>query len=147
MICVDANVTAKWLFEEELTRQAESLYTNTVNSSERIVAPALLAVEMTNIIRQRMRRPKSGQQPLSLPEATRHLEQFLAFPIELVTPSELHQRALELAEAHGLPAVYDAHYLALAQILRCTFWTADKNLINSLQGRLSFVRWIGDYTG
>lgn len=30
---------------------------------------------------------------------------------------------LALAEAYDLPAVYDAYYLALAQLLRCSLWT------------------------
>ena len=37
-------------------------------------------------------------------------------------------------------------YLALAKICDCEFWTADEVLIDSLQGRLPWVKWIGkDY--
>ena len=46
---------------------------------------------------------------------------------------------------HELAAVYDAHYVALAQMLGCSLWTADRNLVNAVQEKLPFVRWIGEY--
>lgn len=145
MICVDASLAAKWVFEEEHSREARALYRDALSSSERIVAPPLLPIEMTNIIRQRMRRLKSPtSQLLSIAEARVALQRFLAIPVELRLPSELHQRALELADAFGLPAAYDAHYLALAQMLGCDFWTADRNLVDAVGAQLPFVRWIGE---
>lgn len=146
MICVDASVAAKWIFDEEHFQAARALYRDAADRAERIVAPLLLPIEMTNIIRQRMRRAKPPQQhPLTLPEATDALERFLAFPLALTMPPELHRQALELAAAHDLPAVYDTHYLAMAQMLGCPLWTADQNLIHTLGGTLPFVKWIGDY--
>jgi len=146
MICVDASLAAKWVFGEELQQQAEALYQETIVAGERIVAPPLLPIEVTNIVRQRMRRAKQPGEPiLSLAEARQHLERFLTFSVELRLPPGLHQRALELAHAHGLPAVYDAHYVALAQLLDCPLWTADRSLVGAVQEKLPFVRWIGDY--
>lgn len=146
MICVDASVVAKWLFTEDLSDRAEALYEETVRDGERIVAPALLPIEITNLIRQRMRRLKAPHEELlTFTEARQHLEQFLTFPVELSILPSIHRRALELAAIHTLPAVYDAHYLALADLLSIPFWTADHTLVNSLQQALPFVRWIGDY--
>ncbi len=146
MICVDASLAAKWVFEEEHSQEARALYRDSLTASDRIVAPPLLPIEVTNIVRQRMRRVKPPTQaPLSIAEAREALERFLALPVELELPRELHQAALELADARGLPAVYDAHYVALAQMLRCELWTADRNLAGAVQGKLPFVRWIGDY--
>jgi predicted nucleic acid-binding protein len=146
VICVDSSVAAKWIFREELQEQAERLYEATITARERIVAPPLLPIELTNIIRQRMRRPKPPGRPLlSLAEAREHLERFLAFSIELSLPPDLHRLALDLVEEHALPAVYDAHYLALAQLIGCEFWTADRKLVNVVGGELPFVRWLGDY--
>lgn len=148
MICIDSSVAVKWLFEEDLSGQAEALYQHTIAASERIVAPALLPIEINNTIRQRTRRARQPkEQPLDITQAKFLLELFLSFPIDLATPSGLHQQALELADVHGLPAVYDAYYVALAQGLGCPLWTADKRLINTLQSKLPFVRWIGDYRG
>jgi predicted nucleic acid-binding protein len=37
------------------------------------------------------------------------------------------------------------HYIALAELLGATLWTADQRLLRALSGRLPFVRWIADY--
>lgn len=146
MICVDASLAAKWIFEEDHYQEARALYRDALTASERIVAPPLLPIEVTNIVRQQMRRAKPpAQQPLSLAEAQEALDRFLAFTIEFSLPPQLHRQALALSDAHGLPAVYDAHYVALAQVLGCSLWTADRNLVDTVREKLPFVRWIGDY--
>lgn len=144
MICVDASLAAKWIFPEPYSQEARALYNATLQNGERVVAPPLLPVEVTNIIRQHMRRAKPPRlQALTLAEANSTLAHFLSFPIELSMPRGLHERALTVAATHGLPAVYDAHYVALAQLLSCPLWTADERLANALSGQLPFVRWIG----
>ncbi len=50
-----------------------------------------------------------------------------------------------LADEHDLPAVYDAHDIALAELLGTTLWTAGQRLLRALGGRLAFVRSIADY--
>ena len=146
MICVDASVAAKWLFSEDLSDRAEALYEETIQNGERIVAPALLAIEITNLIRQRMGRIRPPEEVLlTLTQARQHLDQFMTFPITLSVLPPVHARALELAALHNLPAVYDAHYLALADLLDIPYWTADNNLVKSLREALPFVHWIGDY--
>ena len=147
MICVDASLAAKWIFPEEpFSTQAEALYQDTISAAKRVVAPPLLPIEVTNIVRQRMRRGKAPEKPLlSLPQAQEALDLFQAFSVELIMLSELHQQALELVATHDLPAVYDAHYVALAQLLGCPFWTADQKLTNTLRSKLPFVQWIGNY--
>ncbi len=140
MIGVDANLAAKWIFAEEFSGRALGLLAKCIQAGERICAPPLLTVEVTNIIRRRMLR-----EGVTLPQAQRLLGQFLAFPVTTVSPSSLHERALALAEEYGLPAVYDAHYVALAAFLECELWTDDRRLLRALDGKLSFVKWLGDY--
>ena len=60
-------------------------------------------------------------------------------------PTGLHQRAWELARYFGLPAAYDAHYLALAEMADCAFWTADKRLFDAVHEELGWVNWLGNY--
>ena len=141
MICVDSNVAVKWILAEELSEQADALYRDAVRQGQPIVAPPLLPIEVTNTLRQRMR----GGQPLSLAEATTHLDRFLTLSITIRNPERLQQTALTITATYNLPAVYDAQYVALAQLLECAFWTADQRLINALGGRLAFVHWIGEY--
>jgi predicted nucleic acid-binding protein len=146
MICVDASVVTKWLFNEDLSAKAEALFRDASRTAERLVAPPLLPIEITNMIRQRTRRAKPpALLPLSAGQARQALEFFLTLPIDLSHPSPLHRQALELAIVHELRAAYDAYYLALAQILRCPLWTADWGLVDAVQGELPFVHWLGDY--
>jgi predicted nucleic acid-binding protein len=141
VICVDASVAVKWILDEERSDRVRALYSTAVHTGEPIVAPPLLPLEVTNILRQRMRTRDS----LSLVAATQHLNDFLALRIELHNPVGLHYWALVLADALGLPATYDAHYLALAEHLGCELWTDDQRLIQQVSRSLPFVRWIGDH--
>jgi predicted nucleic acid-binding protein len=141
VIGVDASVAAKWIFIEEYRPQARALREGAVASGDPIVAPALLRFEVTNIVRQRMRRER-----LPLPLAQQRLNTFLAVPVRLLVPEGLHNRALSLAETFELPAAYDAHYLALAEEFGYTLWTDDQRLLNALRRRLPFVRWIAEYS-
>jgi predicted nucleic acid-binding protein len=100
----------------------------------------LLPIEITNIIRQRMRR-----RSLTAEEAHEALGLFLSYPGATIAPARLAQDALTMAVTYDLPATYDAHYLTLAQHLGCNLWTGDRRLLNQLGGRLPFVRFIGDY--
>jgi len=140
VICVDASVAAKWILDEEHSEAARALHDDCVRGGHPIVAPPLLPIEVTNILRQRMRR-----ESLPLADATRLIEQFLRFPVNLTTLPDLFQQALVVADAYALPAAYDAHYIALAQGLHCDLWTDDRRLLGLLGGRLAFVRWIDDY--
>src|SRR5437763_12449129 len=60
--------------------------------------------------------------------------------------ADFNIQAMKLAHQFGLPAAYDAHYLALAEREDWELWTADARLWNTLQGRLAWVRWMADYS-
>lgn len=107
---------------------------------EPIIAPPLLPSEVANIIRQRQRR---GQ--LELDDARAILASFLALPIALLSPETLYDRALILAHEYDLPAVYDAQYIALAELLGAALWTADRRLARSLGGGLPFVHVLANW--
>jgi predicted nucleic acid-binding protein len=145
MICIDASVAAKWVFEEEYSQQAVALVDDCRKTRQRLVAPALLPIEVSNVIRQRMSRDG-----LSLADAEAALERFLAFSVAVRpnAPREqeaLYLRALHLAVAHDLPAVYGSQYLALAETLGCTLWTDDRRLLRLLAHKVDYLKWIADY--
>ena len=141
MICVDASIAIKWLFPEEYSEQALDLIAAAARARERVIAPHLLPVEVANIIRQRMR-----VYDLPLDQARLLLARFFAYRITLRSSPALHDLALNIAANYNLPAVYDAHYIALAQQLGCNLWTDDRRLLRSLRGRLPFVKAIADYS-
>lgn len=140
MICADSSVAVKWFFAEEHSAQASALLRDALGAVEPLIAPPLLPSEVANVIRQRLR-----QGELAREVARTILARFLAIPIRLQAPETIYDRALMLADEYNLPAVYDAHYVALAELLGATLWTADQRLLRALGGRLPFVRWIGDY--
>lgn len=141
MIVVDASLAAEWVVpEEERSEQALALLRRTLDADEPMIAPTLLAFEMTNVVRQRVRRGSLG-----LVDALASLDDFLAMPIEFRSPPSMHGRALALAVAFDLPAAYDAHDLALIETAGCDLWTDDRRLLRQVGGRFPALRWIGDY--
>jgi predicted nucleic acid-binding protein len=138
MICVDASLAAKWVLREGDSELALALYRN--SNPDGLVAPPLMPSEVTNAIWKRVTR---GGMPLS--DAQSALTAFFTFDVEIAVPAELHRRALDLAAQFGQPAVYDMHYVALAQIAGCDLWTADERLVNTVAGRLPFVRSLADF--
>jgi predicted nucleic acid-binding protein len=130
----------KWIIEEDYSEQALELVRRADRLAERIAAPALMPFEVGNIIRKRMRR-----EGMSLATAESLIAQFLSAPVEHWSPHELHHEALRIADRYDLPAIYDAHYIALAEMLGCDLWTDDRRLLRNVERKLPFVRWIGDY--
>jgi predicted nucleic acid-binding protein len=140
MIVVDASVAAKWLFPEDHSGLARDLALHPPGGDQRILAPPLLPIEVASLIRQRMRRVG-----LALPQAVELFEQFLAISVTTSSPPGLTQRALAIADQYGLPAVYDAHYVALAEDLHCDLWSDDQRLLRAVGVALPYVRGIGNY--
>ncbi|MGH2364587.1 MAG: hypothetical protein ACRDHX_08045 [Chloroflexota bacterium] len=62
-----------------------------------------------------------------------------------MAPAELHQKALSLSTANNLAAVYDAQCVALAELLACELWTADRRLVRELAGKVSNVKAFSDF--
>jgi predicted nucleic acid-binding protein len=98
-----------------------------------------MPVEVANALHRRVVRNE-----LTLETATRLLENLLATGIELQEPPQLHSRAMELASRLRQDAVYDAHYLALAEILGCDLWTADERFYRALSRSARNVHWVGE---
>ena len=140
MIVLDASVAVKLILTEAYSNRVIALLTSTVQAGEPIIAPTLLPYEVANILRQRMVR-----QGLTLPLADQLMADFLTFPIALQTSPTMHQRALAIADSYGMPAAYDAHYIALAEEQGADLWTDDQRLLRALAGRVPSVRWIGNY--
>lgn len=142
MICVDASVAIKWLLpdNEDYADNALALLNEIDERAETIVAPPLLWSEITNALRQRVR-----QAVLSVDEALSIFDDFLGLGIIAQSPDGLHRLALELACRYELPAAYDAHYVALAELLDCALWTDDRRLVTQIRPRPNYLRPISDY--
>jgi len=125
-VCVDANIVVRLVLFAEDNIQAR--WKRWESDEAQFVAPSLLHYEVVNSLYQYQ---KGGQ--ISAPTLERALEAALGLPIDLVDDNHIHRRAMVLAAQYGLPAAYDAHYLALAEWMGIELWTADKKLINTLK--------------
>jgi predicted nucleic acid-binding protein len=134
-VCIDANIAVKWLVTEDDTATAMALAERFRTEHNTLIAPPHMPVEVINVLRTRARRGE-----LTPAEAEDLADLFAGYPIEIGVPAGLYKRALDLAHRFGRPTVYDTHYVALAELAGCDFWTADKKLVNALGGRLPFVR-------
>jgi predicted nucleic acid-binding protein len=146
MIVVDNSIAVKWVFMEDLSADADALLDREHARGSRVVAPPLLMSEFANTVRQRMRRVG-----LSLDEALDTFDQLAAAGVELLpaTPDgqlALSRSAVQFAARFGLPAAYDAHYIALAEALGCELWTADTRLVRAVGGRLPLVRSLATFS-
>lgn len=122
--CVDASMIVRHVTSKTVT----DLWESWMQADARIVAPSLLYYEVTNGL---YRYQKTGILPSEA--VKKALTAALMLPIDLVSNSDLHVRAKNLAVKFNLPATYDAHYLALAEWMGIELWTADTKFINTLK--------------
>jgi predicted nucleic acid-binding protein len=141
-VVVDANLALKWVLLEADSNTSILLLDKWTDEGTTVIAPALFAYEVTNIL---YRQSVSGK--LTYDESRRGLEKLFSLDIRLTFSlyEEVSARALEFAQRFHLPATYDAHYLALAHAEQCECWTADKRLWNAVKSELVWVRWLGEY--
>ena len=143
VVVVDASIAIKWVLYEPDSATAKALLAEWIDKETVILAPALLAYEITNSLYQKTRRGEITVDRARLALMT-VLTTDLVF--DSFQGSSLSIRALEFAHRFNLPATYDSHYLALAERESCELWTADTRLWNSIKGKLPWVRWMGDYS-
>lgn len=138
-VCVDASLFLSIVFDDPQRANASRLWGDWLAAGTPLVAPPLFHAEITSVIRLRSYRGE-------LPPATAHelLSAGLDSPVEIWSDSAaLQPRALDLAALFNQPKAYDAQYLAVADILGCELWTADRRLAESVASRLPWVRYVG----
>ena len=129
-----------WVLPTERSNKADALWEKWRAEKVEITGPPLLYAEVTSVIRENV-----YHQRLLEEEGEDAFAAFCQMGIRSISHPELHLKAWELAKEYNQPRAYDSQYLALAKLMGCELWTADKSLVNSLQGKLSWVKWIGDY--
>jgi predicted nucleic acid-binding protein len=142
VVVVDTSIVIKWIIDEPDSDIAMTLLVKWISEGTTIIAPLLLAYEVANVLYQRLHKGL-----ITLDETEQLLTYVLLKAIDLdISQSHiLSIRAIKLSHQFSLPAVYDAHYLALAERENCQYWTADKRLLNAINGKLSWVHKLEDY--
>ncbi len=138
-VVVDASVAFKWLVEEENSDKATALVRLSDDDGVQLAAPTIMPFEVANALHRRVVRGD-----LSLETAVELIQRLISIGVKLHQPLSIHQRALQLANQFSQGAVYDAHYLALAETLDCEMWTADRKFHRANRQAAQNVRWIGD---
>jgi predicted nucleic acid-binding protein len=139
-VCVDANIVVKLVVPEPDRPLALALWGKWLNEDREIVAPYLFSFEVTSAIWRKAKRDL-----MTVEEAKEAVRAALMLGVRLLHPSSISLTAFDLAARFSRPAAYDAHYLALAEMMEGEFWTADERLYNAVRDDFSNIRWLGDY--
>lgn len=138
-VVVDASVAVKWLVNEVDTEAAVELAHSWARSGIQPMAPCLMPVEVADAL---YRRVVAGELPTQ--QAIALLDGLLDAGLDFKEPAGLHARAIEIATELRQDAVYDAHYLSLAELMDCQLWTADERFYRAAVSKFKFVRWLGE---
>jgi predicted nucleic acid-binding protein len=138
-VCVDASLVIAWFLPEEFSDQAFALKDRWAGEDVELIAPVMLASEVPSALRQAVYRHR-----IVAGEGDEAFAAFLEMPIRILQPDNLLSRAWEIGKAVNAPRLYDAFYVALADIQDCELWTADRRLANLVQPTFPQVHWLGE---
>jgi len=140
-VCVDASLAVKVVVTEPDSDKADALFGEWANEGKQLIAPAFFEVETDSILRQKVALRKE----LTPEQAEAAFAKLQTLPIQQMAVLGQRQRAWEMAVVYSFATVYDATYLALAELRGCEFWTADERLFHRVKDTLPFVKWLRNY--
>ncbi len=142
-VVVDTSLVLKWIFNEPDSNKALALLARWTKERVVIRVPPLLIYEATNALHQKVR---SGKFTLDAAREGLTNLTLKGLVFDFSSALALSLRAMEFAQHFSIPATYDAHYLALAELKDCPLWTADTRMWRAVKDQLDWVHWIGEYT-
>lgn len=130
----------KWFVAEHDSDRARLLRSRARNNNENLIAPSHMTAEVASAVYKRVQ-----QGGLQTSEAVRIVGALEKVVIESVMPPGILGRAIEVASEFDLKWIYDAFYVALAEIVGCDLWTADEALHAAVRDTHPNVRLLTDY--
>ena len=130
---IDASVGLKWYFDEAGKESADFLADQLREKKIQLVVPEFFYAECANVLRTKVRR-----RMIKSADAIKMLDELLQLPLKRYSDWELSDSALEDALQWDL-TVYDAMYVALAEIYVAPFVTADEQILKALRNRFDFI--------
>jgi predicted nucleic acid-binding protein len=134
-IVIPPTVIIRTLMPGPFTSNVLSLLALWQRRQQGLIAPALLAFEVTSTLRRlvylRELTPDKGEDAFV---------QFLRIRVRLTHRQSLFPLAWGLAKQYQRPRAYDTAYLTLAQLHQCESWPADERLYNAVQHDLGWVK-------
>ncbi len=132
-VCVDACVIVKVVTNEPDSNLANALVLRWATEDYRVLIPQFAYAEIDSQLRKKVTRNIITQQKAD--EAYTFVSRI---PLIAHGDQRHRQRAWEIATQLNEPTVYDAVYLAIAELRDCEFWTADERLFNKVHGQQRF---------
>jgi predicted nucleic acid-binding protein len=133
---IDANATLGLLLRLPYSQDIDNHMKNWQEEEAELMVPTLWEYECLTGLRRAV-----AMQLLSSEEANILIGALFGLEFHRISPTlELHQTAMAWSERIGQAKVYDAQYIALAEILSAEFYTADKRLFHSLKSL--GVEWV-----
>ena len=127
-LVVDTNVAVKWYLPEDLVDEALQVLDAGEREDVRLLAPDSAESEFWNTMWQEHRKGK-----LSLDEVWEYWDAFEESNLLLAELVTLMPEATEIAAVTGC-IIYDALFVALAELEDTVVVTADDNLLKALKG-------------
>ena len=127
-LIVDTNVAVKWYLPEELNQEALQVLDAGERGDVWLLSPDSIEPEFWNVLWQEYRKSK-----LALDEVWEYWIAFEESNLLLAELVTLMPEATEIA-AHTGCIIYDALFVALAQLEDTVVVTADDNLLKALKG-------------
>lgn len=140
MRTLDTSVILKWTFTwEEDADKALLLRQQHVDGIEPIVIPSFGLYEAASVF-------KHSQNALSEAQVTSAIRSLMHVHLRIVRVSRrLLTRAVQIAFVCPGLVVYDAFFLAVAELHNCPYITADKKAYDKIK-HLPYVNWLRNYS-
>ena len=136
---IDASVVLKWyLADEQYSEKALSLLDKYISDKLDILAPSLLDYEVVNGLVIASRRGRIEDEQLLTA-----VDGFVSLGIKLKNLSMFFPQVLHYCKVYNR-SVYDASYLALAEVEGIPLITSDQGIYNAVRKDIQWVKWLGD---
>jgi predicted nucleic acid-binding protein len=136
-VVADAGIIIAALISDPRSTAVEIRMRDWAQQGIRLAAPELLRYEVIAVVRKHVARatitPSMAEQAIQI---------FLSQPVQYLIGDGLLKRGCEIASQFSLPTAYDTQYVAVAEYLKCDFWTLDGALFRALSDSLPWVKWI-----
>ncbi len=139
-VCIDASFVLKLVLPEDYSDRVHSIWTGWIKEGKSIFAPYLLIYETRSVVRNKVYREE-----LTLKEGIAASEVLREQEIVFYHSPMTERVAWDFAKKYNRPTLYDSLYLAVAKEIESELWTADKNLVNSLDNEITWVKSIFEH--
>jgi len=138
-VVVDASVVVKWFVVEEDREKALRIRDDYIEGKLALSAPSLMPFEVMNAVR-------CARRDMDAERLSQINESLSLYGIKLHNLREEYAKATIRTALDNDITIYDASYIALAEHLQTTMYTADKDLVGNLQEKSKVhARHLGDY--